>query len=148
MSSASLRPARSGDFAQVIRLLGVAGLPTAGVPASLTDFFVAEDRGQIVGAIGMERYGQAALLRSAVVAPAARGTGVGAALVCRMLGHARECGVEELYLLTTTAGDYFPRFGFGTVARAEVPSGVRESVEFRDACPSSAVVMRRTLDTW
>ncbi len=144
--SVALRPAVGGDFEQVMGLLGAADLPAAGVPASLADFFVAEDRSQIVGAIGIERYGQDALLRSAVVAPVARGTGVGAALVRRLLGHARECGVVELYLLTTTAEQYFPRFGFVQIARAEVPDGVRGSVEFREACPASAVVMRRMLD--
>ena len=50
-------------------------------------------------------------------------------------------GLTPLYLLTTTAEDFFPRFGFSRITRQEVPESVRASVEFRSACPASAVVM-------
>lgn len=143
----TLRPAGAGDLKRVIELLEAANLPTAGVPTTLRDFFVAQDEDLIVGAIGMEPYGRAALLRSAVVDPTARGSGVGEALVHRVLDGARERGVDELYLLTTTAERYFPRFGFAQIARSDVPSEVQESVEFREACPASAIVMRRTAPT-
>lgn len=127
-------------------MLEAAALPTAGVPSTLRDFFVAHDSDGIVGAIGVERYARAALLRSAVVEPRARGAGVGEALVCRVLGHAREVGMSSVYLLTTTAERYFPRFGFVPIARHEVPVEVQKSVEFRDACPASATVMRKTFE--
>ena len=52
-----------------------------------------------------------------------------------------------VYLLTETAGDFFPRFGFRPTTRAAVPSAVQQSVEFREACPASAVVMRTELST-
>jgi amino-acid N-acetyltransferase len=48
-------------------------------------------------------------------------------------------------LLTTTAERYFPRFGFERVDRKDVPESVRASVEFTSACPSSAIVMRKSL---
>ena len=54
---------------------------------------------------------------------------------------ARERGVSAIFLLTTTAEDFFPRFGFERVSRAAVPESVRASVEFQSACPASAVVM-------
>jgi N-acetylglutamate synthase and related acetyltransferases len=73
----------------------------------------------------------------------ARSTGLGLALVDRILRHARERGLGAVYLLTTTAEGYFPRFGFTRVARDEVPDPVRASVEFREACPASAVAMRK-----
>ncbi|MEW5867584.1 MAG: GNAT family N-acetyltransferase, partial [Bacillota bacterium] len=47
-----------------------------------------------------------------------------------------------VYLLTTTAEAYFRTFGFEAVPRDEVCPEVRESSEFRGACPQSAVVMR------
>lgn len=140
-----LRSATGADLQSLVGLLEAAALPTAGIPPGLGDFFVAEDRGRIVGAIGLELYGQAGLLRSAVVDAAARGTGIGGVLVCRVLHHARERGITEVFLLTTTAERYFPRFGFTPVAREEVPGAVRTSVEFREACPASAVVMRNRL---
>jgi amino-acid N-acetyltransferase len=90
-------------------------------------------------------YGAAALLRSAVVADQARGRGVGAALLDRLLEHARARGVRQVYLLTTTAEDWFPRFGFTRIARQAVPAALHASAEFRGACPDSATVMQATL---
>ena len=137
-----VRAASAADHPSVVALLEAAALPMAGVAPALPDFFVAEDRGRIVGAIGLETYGPDGLLRSAVVDPAARGTGIGVALVERVLDHARERGIRSVYLLTTTAERYFPRFGFDRITREEVAEEVRTSVEFREACPASAVVMR------
>jgi amino-acid N-acetyltransferase len=128
-----------------VALLEAAALPVAGVAPPLADFFVADGGGRIVGAIGLEAYGPDALLRSAVVEPAARGSGIGAALVERVLGHAGERGVRSVYLLTTTADRYFPRFGFEPIARDAVSEEVKASLEFREACPASAVAMRLTL---
>ena len=59
---------------------------------------------------------------------------------------ARSLGADAAYLLTTTAGDFFPRFGFAPVERADVPDDVKQSIEFRSACPSSALAMRVALN--
>lgn len=141
----TLRPARPGDHAAVLGLLERAHLPLAGVPAGLDHFIVDEVDGRVVGAIGLEHYGDGALLRSAVVDPGLRGLGVGARLVAQLLGHAREHGIQDIYLLTTTAEEWFHRFGFRRVERDAVPATVRTSVEFREACPASAAVMRMSL---
>lgn len=122
-------------------------MPTAGLSATLADFYVAEQGGRIVGAIGLEPYGAAALLRSAVVEPAFRGSGVGEAMIRRILDHAGARGMSEVFLLTTTAERYFPRFGFVEIAREDVPRAVQGSLEFREACPDSAIAMRVGLST-
>ena len=140
-----IRAAVRADYEAVAGLLRAAALPLAGVAPELTDFLVAEERGSIIGAIGLERYGDAVLLRSAVVDPGARGAGVGRLLVRHLLEGARNSGAREAYLLTTTAERYFPRFDFVEITRADVPQAVQASVEFREACPASAVVMRRDL---
>jgi amino-acid N-acetyltransferase len=141
----AVRPATQNDYENVVGLLRAADLPLAGVPRALAGFYVAEDRGRILGTVGLELYGTDGLLRSAVVDPAARGTGLGHALVGRLLGDARERGIGAVYLLTTTAEGWFPRFGFSRIERDDVPDQVRASVEFREACPASAVVMRAML---
>jgi hypothetical protein len=41
--------------------------------------------------------------------------------------------------------DYFPRFGFSCVSRESVVQEVQGSIEFQEACPASAVVMRKSL---
>jgi len=86
-----------------------------------------------------------ALLRSVAVADAWRSHGLGRALVTRVISDAEARGVHALYLLTTTAERYFPTFGFQTVAREDAPSDIRETSEFRTACPASATVMSLSL---
>ncbi len=144
--SAVVRAASAADYDQVVRLLVAADLPTAGLKRSLPDFLVAEEDGRVVGVAGLEVYGDAALLRSAVVEPSRRGGGLGNGLVSALLAHAGGRGVREIYLLTTTAEGYFPRFGFIRVGREAVAPTVRASEEFRGACPDSAVAMRKILD--
>jgi amino-acid N-acetyltransferase len=54
-------------------------------------------------------------------------------------------GANTVFLLTTTAERFFPQFGFEQIDREQVPPSVRASVEFRSACPASAIVMRKQL---
>jgi amino-acid N-acetyltransferase len=136
-----LRTASSADLESVFSLLDRSGLPTAGVADNFSQFLVAEADGRLVGVVGLELYGESALLRSAAVEESWRGSGVGRVLVERALDLARERGIEDVYLLTTTAENYFPKFGFVCVRRDEVAQGVQSSVEFRSACPESATVM-------
>ena len=67
-------------------------------------------------------------------------------LVTRIVSDAESRGIHALYLLTLTAELYFPRFGFERVERDAVPAEIRETVEFKSACPSTATVMMRLLD--
>ncbi len=140
-----LRAATRDDLAAVTRLLSASELPLDGVEANLAGFIVAEEADGIAGVIGIERYGEAALLRSAAVSLDSRGNGLGSRLVRELLERAAAGGVAEIYLLTTTAEEYFPRFGFTRSSRAQVPESVRASREFRGACPDTAVVMKRAL---
>ena len=132
-----IRSATKSDLAAVEDLLKASDLPTDGVRDNFSSFVVADDDGAITGAIGLEKYG------SVVVSPDHRGSGVGRKLIEQLLERAEEAGVDELYLLTTTAEKYFPRFGFTRTTRAAVPDAVKASAEFRGACPDTAVVMTR-----
>ncbi|HWL40814.1 MAG TPA: arsenic resistance N-acetyltransferase ArsN2 [Gemmatimonadaceae bacterium] len=141
-----IRTVTGNDLPAVWKLLVAAGLPVEGVEENFSDFIVAEDgENRIAGVVGLERYGASALLRSAAVAPSSRGTGLGSRLVKRILERASSHGIRDVYLLTTTAEEYFPRFGFTRTARADVPEPVKASREFQGACPDSAVVMKRAL---
>jgi amino-acid N-acetyltransferase len=140
-----IRSATNSDLPAVERLLAASDLPTDGVRENFSSFVVADDDGAITGAVGLENYGSVALLRSAVVAQDHRGSGVGRRLIEQLLERAEEAGIDELYLLTTTAEKYFPRFGFTRTSRAAVPDAVKSSAEFRGACPDTAVVMSRPI---
>ncbi|MEW6227838.1 MAG: arsenic resistance N-acetyltransferase ArsN2 [Bacillota bacterium] len=133
--------AQPADLNLTLRLLQAAGLPTAGVSEHLADFLVARTtNGRIVGIAGLERYPSSALLRSLAVLPSWRGQGIGRRLVASQL--ARLATGTPVCLLTTTAEAYFRTLGFEVVSRDEVCPEVRESSEFRGACPQSAVAMR------
>src|SRR6266480_6916788 len=140
-----LRNANNSDISAVETLLSASDLPLDGVRDNFGSFVVAESDDGIAGAIGLEKFGSVALLRSAVVAPEHRGSGIGRRLVEQVIERADEAGIDELYLLTTTAEDYFPRFGFTRTTRSAVPDALKASAEFRGACPETAVVMTRRI---
>ncbi len=142
----TIRGARSDDLAAVRTLLAAAHLPLDGLEEQFgAAYAVAECAGAVVGAEGIETYGDAGLLRSAVVNDRWRGKGVGDALTRDRLAWARARGLREVYLLTTTAANYFPRHGFIRVDRATAPAALQQSREFAEACPATAVAMRLVL---
>jgi N-acetylglutamate synthase-like GNAT family acetyltransferase len=142
----SIRAARPEDLDGVLGLLAECGLPTVGVAEWLSRYTVAESGGRIVGVAGLEVHGSDGVLRSVAVDPAHRGGGLGGRLVATAIAAARQAGLRRLYLLTETADAYFPRHGFQPIPRHRASDAVRESVEFSEACPDSAVAMVLELD--
>lgn len=141
----NFRPARSEDYAAVRALLVAQSLPSEDVGASneANRFHLAEQDGQIVGCAGLEMYGTDALLRSVAVAPSMRDSGLGRALVGIAERDAAAIGVQRLFLLTTTAADYFRRLGYQRCDRSAAPSLVQASAQFSGLCPASAVCMSK-----
>ena len=137
--------ATASDVPAVEALLAAAGLPLEGAAAALSTGVVARDAGVVVGAAAVEVFGEAGMLRSVVVDGSQRGTGLGRALVSAAERLARELGIRELYLLTETAADWFPRMGYDVVPREEARAAVGESVEFTMVCAVSGVPMRRAI---
>ena len=138
----AIEPARAEDVGRVKELLREQRLPVDGLDDHLDTLLVAREDAKVVGSVALELYEDGALLRSLAVAPGVQGQGVGRLLTESVVRMARQRGVRDVFLLTTTAQHYFPRFGFETVDRVEVPESVRQSVEFRSACPASAIAMR------
>jgi N-acetylglutamate synthase-like GNAT family acetyltransferase len=143
-SQPEIRRAKQSDLGRIQQLLTANALPTTGVGESLQYFLVATQNDAVVGAIGLEPFGESALLRSAVVDESIRGTGLGAKLVHRVIALADQMGAHNIFLLTTTAESYFRRFGFVQSTRDAAPPTMRNSAEFRGACPASAIAMVRT----
>jgi SAM-dependent methyltransferase/N-acetylglutamate synthase-like GNAT family acetyltransferase len=142
----SVRPATGADLGAVRALLDAALLPTDGVADHFpVGYSVAVAGDRVVGAEGIEVYGEYGLLRSAVVSEAWRGRGVGEALTWDRIGWSRGRGLHALYLVTMTAPSFFARFGFDPVARDAVPVLVRGSAQFTSQCPSTAIVMALAL---
>ena len=126
-------------------LLQSQNLPSQDLPDLLTDFYVAVDAGELIGLIGMERYGTYALLRSMVVHPDYRNKRIAETLVTRLETEAKSTGIAEMYLLTETADKYFSKKGYTTITRDVVPKELKGSSEFSHVCPVSAIVMKKQL---
>jgi amino-acid N-acetyltransferase len=141
----TIERATAGDLPAVEALLGTAGLPLAGVAEAFGSGVVARDGGRIVGCAAVELYGAAALVRSVAVDPRERGHGLGSELVAAVEALARVAGAREAYLLTETAEEWFPRFGYAAITRAEAAPAVGASVEFTSACTETCAAFRRSL---
>ena len=81
-----IRRAAEADVPAVTELLRDAGLPLIGVSDAFRTGFVAHDGDVLVGAAAIEPYDAVALLRSVVVRPSARGTGIGRGARCGRTG--------------------------------------------------------------
>jgi len=138
---------RERDAAAIADLLVANELPPDGMDALRATTVVARMNENIVGCAALELYDNAALLRSVAVHTDVRDRGLGRRLVHEMLARARATGVRDLYLLTLTAEDWFPRFGFEHIPRDQAPETIRQSDEFTTLCPDTAVLMQLSLRT-
>ena len=140
-----LETASSAELDAVLRLLSENNLPTADLQSHIDTFTLARAGGTVVGTAGIEIYGELALLRSLCVAEPHRSKGIGVVLVATVASRAAAQGVRELYLLTTSAASYFADLGFLPLARDQAPLDIRDTVQFRTLCPSSAICMRKPI---
>ena len=141
----TVRQATPDDLERIKELLESASLPTLGVAEHVHHFLVAGEEGTIAATIGLEVYGETALLRSAVVAPNQQNKGIGSLLYKHNLEQARRLGIKRLLLLTNTAEEYFARKGFKKIDQKSITGPVTTSVEFSGACPSHAACMELIL---
>jgi amino-acid N-acetyltransferase len=133
------------DLPEVRSLLQRLSLPLDGVDEHVKTMLVAREDGHVVGTAALELYEDGALLRSVAVDPRQQGKRLGHELTDAALRLAAAHSADTVFLLTTTAERFFPKFGFEPIARDDVPPSVQASVEFRSACPASAIVMRKHL---
>lgn len=139
----ALEPIKPGTsaFHEMSALLAAEGLPTGDLPeggarylAYGTDAFG-----------GLARFGSHGLLRSIVVAPNRRGEGLGALMLEELVAEARTLGIRDLWLLTTSAREFFARQGFDARSRSEAPPEIAGTPQFKDLCPQSATLMHRRI---
>ncbi|GAA3061945.1 amino-acid N-acetyltransferase [Actinokineospora globicatena] len=99
----------------------------------IQEFWVAEAGGELVGCGALHvLWEDIAEIRTIAVAPSARGTGVGHALVRQLVDVARELGLGRIFVLTFET-DFFARHGFvaidGTPVSPEVYAEMRRSMD-------------------
>jgi amino-acid N-acetyltransferase len=144
-SISSFRELPQAELSGLSEQLRLERLPHENLASEARRYFCLSGEHGILGYSGLEHHGDTALLRSVVVVAAARRQGHGHELVTRTLDAARRLGVRRVFLLTTTAAQFFERMGFNRLQRDEAPSCILESEEFATQCPVSAVLMASEL---
>ncbi|MBU9414351.1 MULTISPECIES: arsenic resistance N-acetyltransferase ArsN2 [Burkholderia] len=147
MNAPQIRRAHPVDYPIVRTLLESEDLPSEDVTVErIPHFYVASVAdGSITGCVAIEHCGTNALLRSLAVARGARREGLGRALVTAAEQNALAHGVRRLFLLTTTAADYFEKMGYQRVDRAVAPGEIQSSSQFASLCLASATCMTKPL---
>jgi amino-acid N-acetyltransferase len=128
----------------VLELLKKNQLPVMDISEN-TKLFALYQENDLIGSIGLEKYGTEGLLRSLCVDAEKRKNGAGKELVNFIEKKSKEEGIKSLYLLTTTAEDFFYNRNYIKIQRREVPESIRNSEEFRSICPSTSAVMKKEL---
>lgn len=145
MEQLTLQRVDERTVAYVESLLSGNSLPSKDVREKPECFYIGYHGNDRVGIGGIERNDSAGLLRSIVVERSVREQGFGTAICQRLETTARTEGVKTLYLLTTTASDFFESRGYGKIDRSDVPPSIQETSEFSDFCSASATCMRKVL---
>ncbi|MEI6758529.1 MAG: GNAT family N-acetyltransferase [Chlorobium sp.] len=146
IDSITFSMASRNDLQVVQALLRANGLPCEDVGEHIEHFILAWEKDTLVGTVGVELPGSDGLLRSLCVSADERNRGIATLLCNRVESYARNAGVKRLYLLTTTAREFFARRGYSICSRESLPPAMQATAEFRFLCPCTAVCMVRSLD--
>lgn len=147
----TIRAATPEDFAAVRGLLTENDLVHEDLsPEHMAAFVVIPAKGSfsaLLAVAGVEIFSDIdeGLLRSVAVAPSLRGQGVGKNLVATVEKRAAVLGVHRLWLLTTTAPDFFRELGYADALREHAPGAVQQSGEFKSLCPASAICLCKSI---
>ena len=146
MSTPAIAAYTSHDEVALAVLLQACELSTEDItPEMLEHFRVVHLDKALIGCAGVDVLGEVGLLRSVAVDEAHRGTGLGKRLVEAMEEYAKAQGVQQLYLLTTTAEAFFAGLGYRKLSRDEAPSDIAGTEQFASLCPSSSSFMVKSL---
>lgn len=80
-----------------------------------------------------------------MVEPGARGEGYNSAICEAVETEARDAPPGALYLLTTTAAEFFRARGYEEISRSDAPETIRQTSEFDELCPATATCLTKSL---
>jgi len=137
--------ARKEDLRIIRQLLSKAELPVSDIEDGKIDFIIASNENdELIGCIGLERFGKNGLLRSFAVDETWRNKKIGHVLFNELLSRSKQWGINDLHLLTTTAEKFFASVGFNSISRSEAPVSIKATTEFTSLCPASSTYMVRS----
>ena len=131
----TVRRARTSDVRAIRRLVELyaeegilLGKPAVALYEDVQEFWVAEDEGRVVGCGALHvMWEDLAEIRTVAVDPAARGRGIGHAIVERLVATARELGIQRVFVLTFEVA-FFEKHGFAEIEGTPVAPAVYEEL--------------------
>jgi amino-acid N-acetyltransferase len=147
VKSMMIENALKKDISAIRRLLQENDLPTSDILDFHTiQFFVIREKGQIIAVVGLEVRNQDALLRSLAVNQKYKLRGLASQLLNYSEDLLRSQKIRSIYLLTTTARDFFAKYEFMEIDRKSVPKQISRTTEFSSLCPDTAICMHKNLN--
>ncbi|MHA1217905.1 MAG: arsenic resistance N-acetyltransferase ArsN2 [Candidatus Heimdallarchaeaceae archaeon] len=137
--------ATKNQLREIKSLLKKLDLVYEDVDKHVDNFIVVLENKQIMGCAGFEKYDEVGLLRSVAVNPKHQGKGIGHKLIEEINANAKKREIKDFYLLTDSASQFFLKFGFEEVSRVNVDERIKKTYEYSEACPDSAIVMKKIL---
>ncbi len=146
-SRMDIRKLKQTDIERVRELLAGYDLPIDDLEySSQEDFWVAEEKGHVIGVGGMDHNNHIGLVRSLALDKQFQGNGIGKRLYEVVEEDAWNKGILRLYILTTTAQIYFEKLGYEAIERDIAPIPIQQSNQFSSLCPQSAVLLQKALN--
>jgi len=133
------------EIHSIKELLLSSDLPVADLDKAPIQFFGIKENDQLIATGALEVYGVNAVLRSVAVLPTHQNHGYGKQIVRFLEKKARELEIGKLFLLTTTAEDFFRNLNYISIQRDSCPPKILSSSQFKDICPKSAICMYKNL---
>ena len=137
---------KTPSLKEVITLLEDNNLPSSDIKdLNFESFFGLYIDDTLEGIVGLEVYGELALLRSLAV-NSKKSSGIGSILLENIDSFSKSKNINTLYLLTTTADKYFLKKGYSIIDKKEAPQIIQNTKEFNSICPDSSIFMKKELN--
>lgn len=143
--SLKLIKAEKQDLKTITNLLQENNLPYQDIETDNKEFFLVYNDSLLIGIIGLEKFDNIGLLRSLAVKDNYKNKGYGTKICIAFMDYAKNEQINDLYLLTCTAKEFFEKIGFEVIERDSVPDVIKRTTEFSSLCPASAKCLVKTI---
>jgi amino-acid N-acetyltransferase len=131
------------NLSEIESLLQINDLSSEGVAQFFPYYLILKSNQTILGVCGLEPYDNVGLIRSLAIQPKMQNKGLGSILLEAMIDKARTLLIDDLYLLTNTAEEFYLKHGFSPISRDLAPKIIQETGEFSHMCPVSSKLMKK-----
>lgn len=141
-----IRPAGRSELKEVRELLMSLELPYEGFVERLIHLFIAQNKGRVIGCVGLESFDKLGLIRVLAVHPDFQDEDVGRQLMEHILDYARLNNMREIYAFAPSLSPYLEDLGFRVIDKEEIDSRIRELPDFETLCPETASCLKLTIE--